>query len=69
MRRATREARTLAISAHAAAVAARAVARIAPQTIWAGWSFGSAEHCAADQLEQEADRYWLRLARTMQGRG
>jgi len=67
MRRATREARTLAISAHAAAVAARAVANMAPPDfIWVPRF--DAERRAYDR-EWEADRYWLRLARTMQGRG
>ena len=69
MRRSTREARTLAISAHAAAVAARAEADIAEVS---NRDYSPAHYYAAERAntaEQEADRYWLRLARTMQGRG
>ena len=60
MRKATREALTLAISANAAAVAARAVAEAIykmPGCVYAD--------ARANDLDWEADRYWLRLANTL----
>jgi len=66
MRRATREARTLAISAHAAAEAQFAVARLCKGNASLDARAARGEWYLR---RDDADRYWLRLARTLKGRG
>jgi hypothetical protein len=63
MKRATREALTLAISSNAAAVAARAVAGIIPPDVRGMKRLEYAWR--ADDRAFNADRYWLRLANTL----
>jgi hypothetical protein len=63
MKREAREALTLAISANAAAVAARAAAGIIPPDVR---GIKRLEYVwRADDRAFAADRYWLRLANTL----
>jgi hypothetical protein len=66
MRKATREALTLAISANAAAVAQRAVANMFPEM--KPWGIEEVAETEAVFREQDANRYWLHLANTLKGR-
>jgi hypothetical protein len=64
MRKATREALTLAISANAAEVAWRSVNSIRVPSWWIRLERSARLH----EARLEADRYWLRLANTLRGK-